>query len=67
MELSGFGLAWRLHSDNIKKRSRKPCYIAWEVLSSGSGYETPTFAADMWSLGCGVYELLGALPAFKRL
>lgn len=65
VKLSGFGLAWRLHSDNIKRRSRKPCYIAWEVLSSGSGNETPTFAADMWSLGCVVYELLGALLVFK--
>ncbi|KAL2117704.1 hypothetical protein VTJ04DRAFT_7364 [Mycothermus thermophilus] len=64
VQISGFGLGRRLRGDENDAKHRTPCYAAPELLGIVSGGEHP-LAADLWSLGCVVYQVLTGVPALK--
>lgn len=49
-----------MHNQKEKKKGT-PCYMAPELFQVGSVY---SFASDLWSLGCILYELAQGNPPF---
>lgn len=70
VKLADFGISKRTNNTSLKTRCGTPNYLAPELLGLlppqfrvGSRF---TFALDMWSLGCIVYELLTSQIPFLQ-
>ncbi|KAK1440324.1 hypothetical protein QVD17_06149 [Tagetes erecta] len=65
VKLAGFGLAKAITSSDIISRKGTPYWMAPEVVNNGSkGYG---LAADIWSLGCAVLEMLTRKVPYSHL
>eukprot|EP00667_Euglena_gracilis_P025346 EG_transcript_29712 len=65
VKLSDFGLAQHVdrldYGANGGRRVGTPCYMAPELFQEGGVH---SFASDLWSLGCVLYELVTGKPPF---
>eukprot|EP00977_Amphora_coffeiformis_P012882 scaffold3271_cov181-Amphora_coffeaeformis.AAC.9 len=60
--LADFGFARHVPEDGLKTRCGTPAFVAPEVLVPDCQYNE---MADMWSVGCLLYMLLGGYPPFQ--
>jgi len=59
--LADFGFAKYVPDDGLKTRCGTPAFVAPEIINKRS-YST---GADMWSVGCLIYMLIGGYPPFQ--
>ena len=59
--LADFGFAKYVPEEGLKTRCGTPAFVAPEILV-GRAYNTQ---ADMWSVGCLIYMLIGGYPPFQ--
>ena len=59
--LADFGFAKYVPEDGLKTRCGTPAFVAPEILV-GKRYNTQ---ADMWSVGCLIFMLIGGYPPFQ--
>jgi serine/threonine protein kinase len=59
--LADFGFAKYVPDDGLKTRCGTPAFVAPEIINKRA-YST---SADMWSVGCLIYMLIGGYPPFQ--